>query len=75
MRPPKMDFRFLIYTPKKHKFKNKDKKKKHGLKGKNYQPEFYHQEQDQRSDENHFLNIYFKGLDFFNELLSIIKCM
>ena len=30
MRPPKIDFRFLIYTQKKNKIK------KHGLKGKNY---------------------------------------
>ena len=27
----------------------------------------YYQEQDQRSDENHFRNIYFRAFDFFNK--------
>ena len=41
------------------------------------EPEFYYQEQDQRSDENHFQNIYFRAFDFFNKSLSllIIKCI
>ena len=39
------------------------------------EPEFYYQEQDQRSDENHFLNIYFRAFDYFNKSLSIIKYM
>ena len=31
------------------------------------EPEFYYQEQDQRSDENNFVNIYFRAFDFFNK--------
>ena len=36
------------------------------------EPEFYYQEQDQRSDENNYLNIYFRAFDFFNKSLSIV---
>ena len=33
--------------------------------------EYYYQEQDQRSDDKHFLNIYFKYFNSFNEKIEI----